>query len=282
MNTSVQLAVNRPFRWRLFFIVWAACIFGIVAVLPYTLALQGESLAQAELPMPLPALLAIQVAQSAVMFAIAAGVGLLLASKIGLGLPFLEGWLDGTPIWEKLPRVALLAAGLGVIVTVLVLVLDSTLFASTMKDVIEQSGIDTSSQAGSEALQPAWWKGFLASFYGGIAEEVLLRLGLLTLLAWVGRFINKTPEGRPTLVVLWTANILAAVLFGLGHLPAAAAMGIPLTAMFVLRTVVLNGLIGLAAGWLYWTRGLEAAIISHFSADIVLHVLLPLISTLAV
>ena len=29
-------------------------------------------------------------------------------------------------------------------------------------------------------------------------------------------------------------------------------------------------------GWLYWKRGLEAAMISHFSADIVTHVLLAL------
>jgi membrane protease YdiL (CAAX protease family) len=273
MDSSLQLAVNRPFRWRLFLILWAACILAVIAIFPYSLASQGEQVLE-NLPMSLPALIALQVAQNAVLFAIAAGVGLLLASKIGLGLPFLEGWLAGRPIWEKLPRVALLAAVLGVVVTLLLLLLDGTVFGPTMKSVIEQSGIDPT----SEALKPAWWKGLLASFYGGIAEEVLLRLFLLTLLAWLGRFIGRTPDGRPNTAVLWTANILAAILFGLGHLPAAAAMGIPLTAMFVLRTVVLNGLLGLVAGWLYWTRGLEAAIISHFSADIILHVLIPLVS----
>jgi len=30
-------------------------------------------------------------------------------------------------------------------------------------------------------------------------------------------------------------------------------------------------------GWLYQTRGLESAMIAHFSADIVLHVLLALL-----
>ena len=37
--------------------------------------------------------------------------------------------------------------------------------------------------------------------------------------------------------------------------------------------VVLNSLAGIAFGWLYWRRGLEAAMIAHFAADLVLHVL---------
>jgi membrane protease YdiL (CAAX protease family) len=36
----------------------------------------------------------------------------------------------------------------------------------------------------------------------------------------------------------------------------------------------LNGLAGLAFGYLYWTRGLESAMLAHFTADLVLHVLL--------
>jgi membrane protease YdiL (CAAX protease family) len=36
---------------------------------------------------------------------------------------------------------------------------------------------------------------------------------------------------------------------------------------------VLNSLAGLVFGWLYWRRGLKAAMVAHFSADLVLHVL---------
>jgi membrane protease YdiL (CAAX protease family) len=68
----------------------------------------------------------------------------------------------------------------------------------------------------------------LASFYGGISEEVMLRLFVMSLLAWLGSFISRTAEGKPTSAVFWISNILAAVLFGLGHLPA-TAMLIPLT-----------------------------------------------------
>jgi membrane protease YdiL (CAAX protease family) len=134
---------------------------------------------------------------------------------------------------------------------------------------------DKAASLNQEALQPAAWKGLLASFYGGIGEEILLRLGLMSVLAWLGHFVSKTDDGRPTLVVLWTANILAAVLFGLGHLPATAAL-FPITPLVVTRAIVLNGFIGIVAGYLYFEHGLEAAMLSHFSADIVLHVILAL------
>jgi membrane protease YdiL (CAAX protease family) len=42
--------------------------------------------------------------------------------------------------------------------------------------------------------------------------------------------------------------------------------------------VVLNGLAGLVFGWFYWTFGLEAAMVSHFSGDIVLHVIWPVLA----
>ena len=89
-------------------------------------------------------------------------------------------------------------------------------------------------------------------------------------LAWP--LVSKTADGGPTLAVLWIANILAAVLFGLGHLPATAAL-VPLTPLVVARALVLNGVIGIGFGYLYFKHGLESAMISHFSADLILHVL---------
>jgi hypothetical protein len=56
----------------------------------------------------------------------------------------------------------------------------------------------------------------------------------------------------------WTANILAAVLFGLGHLPATAALA-PLSAALVVRAIVLNGTGGVVFGELYRRYGLEWA-----------------------
>jgi membrane protease YdiL (CAAX protease family) len=94
----------------------------------------------------------------------------------------------------------------------------------------------------------------------------------MSFLVWVGRAVSKTADGKPTSAVFWVANVLAAVLFGLGHLPVTSTI-VPLTPIVVARAIVLNGLAGVGFGWLYWRRGLESAMVAHFSADIVLHVL---------
>ena len=54
---------------------------------------------------------------------------------------------------------------------------------------------------------------------------------------------------------------------------------LPLTALVVARALVLNGLGGIIFGWLYWKRGLLAAMLAHFSTDVVLHVAVPLLTT---
>jgi len=107
---------------------------------------------------------------------------------------------------------------------------------------------------------------------GGINEKVLLRLFMMSLLAWLGYFISHTPEGKSIVAVFWIANVLAAVLFGLGHLPATSLL-LPMTPLVVLRAVVLNASVVFVFSYLDFTRGLESAMLSHFSADIVLHVI---------
>ncbi len=265
------MITTKPFNWKVFFILLAAAAFGIVAILPYALALQADTLAKLELPLPLEILIPIQVLQSIVMFGVAILIGLFLANRTGLGLPILEAKLAGKFIREQVKSILLPSILLGVSASVAILALDTFIFQPALVAELGKAGEALNLQT----AQPAAWKGLLASFYGGINEEILLRLFLFTLLAWLGKFISHTDAGRPTIGVLWTANIVAAILFGLGHLPA-TAMLIPLTPIVVARAILLNGLVGMAFGYLYWTRGLESAIVSHFSADIILHVLLAL------
>ena len=92
-------------------------------------------------------------------------------------------------------------------------------------------------------------------------------------LAGISGAVHRKPDGRPSVPVLWVANIIAALLFGLGHLPITSALA-PLTPLIIVRAVVLNGLLGIGFGYLYCTRGLESAMLSHFSADLLLHVVL--------
>jgi len=258
-------------NWKVFFILWIASILATLALLPYLLEMQSGVLAQLKLSMPLPLLIALQLVQTAIFFAIMIFGGMFFASRVGLGTPILDSLTRGEPIASKMRAILPLSIILGVTGTLIVLGLEFFYFLPAMTKELG----NTAAALNLQNAQPAAWKGFLASFYGGIAEEIQLRLLVMSFFAWLGHFISKSIEGKPTAAVVWIANVLAAVLFGLGHLPTMALL-VPLTPLVIARTVILNGLLGIVFGWLYWKRGLESSMISHFSADIVLHVLLAL------
>lgn len=258
-------------NFRVFFILWIASILATMAVLPYSLELQTSAPSTANLPMPLPVIIGIQIVQNAVLFAILILGGMFFASRVALGTPILDAMTRGERVADRVRAFLSLSIILGVIGTLVVLGLEFFIFQPAM---LKELG-ETANTLNLQTSQPAAWKGFLASFYGGIAEEIQLRLFVMSFFVWLGRFLSKTTEGKPTNAVIWIANILAAGLFGLGHLPATSVI-VPLTPLVITRAIVLNGLLGIVFGWLYWKHGLEAAMISHFSADIVLHVLLAL------
>jgi membrane protease YdiL (CAAX protease family) len=81
---------------------------------------------------------------------------------------------------------------------------------------------------------------------------------------------------KPTQTGIVISIFLAAIIFGLGHLPITASL-VAITPLIVLRAIVLNGIGGIVFGWLFWKRGLESAMIAHFTADIFLLTLLPLV-----
>lgn len=104
-----------------------------------------------------------------------------------------------------------------------------------------------------------------------------MRLFLLSFVALAMRSLGRA-RNAPALApgVFWSANLLTAVAFGLGHLPLTARL-VPLTPVVVERAVALNCVVGVVAGALYWREGIEMAMLCHFSADLVLHVVAPLL-----
>ena len=258
-----------PFNWKLFFVLLAGATLGLAAIVPYALALQGDTVSAvvAQSGMPLWMLLTVQLASQVIVLGTAIWVGLSFANSVGLGLPLLEARLRGETIGGQLRRILPVSIILGVILALVIITLEVLVFQPALVAQLGENAL-----TGLSAVKPTAWQGLLASLYGAINEEILLRLCVMSFLVWLGRFVSRTADGKPTLAVLWIANILAALLFGLGHLPATAVL-VPLTPLVVMRSIVLNGLIGVGFGYLYFKHGLESAMISHFSADIVLHVL---------
>ncbi|PYE50450.1 CPBP family intramembrane glutamic endopeptidase [Deinococcus yavapaiensis] len=108
--------------------------------------------------------------------------------------------------------------------------------------------------------------------YGGITEELQMRWGLVSLVTlglWK-LLARRTP--RPPAKLTLLAVVLIAVLFGIGHLGAAAAL-VPLTPSIVARTVVINALAGVVFGWLFTRRSLESAMVAHALSHVAISVL---------
>jgi membrane protease YdiL (CAAX protease family) len=97
----------------------------------------------------------------------------------------------------------------------------------------------------------------------------------MTLLVWIFYKIKRTKEDRPTNIGVWLAILITAILFGVGHLPFAATLT-KVTLPLMAKIITLNGIAGIVFGWLYWKKGLESAMLSHFSADIIVLVVFPI------
>jgi len=151
--------------------------------------------------------------------------------------------------------------------------LHTVVFDPALNALLEKTGIAIPKQADTNPLY-----GFLASISAGITEETLFRLFGLSLLAWLVGLRFHNSDGRPKPIVFWMANLLFALAFGAAHLPTEAAMGLPLNPLVVTSTLVLNGIGGLVFGWLFWTFGLESAMLAHILADIIRHSLIPFIT----
>ena len=256
---------NIEINWRVIIILLVLSIIGTVAVIPYSLSIQAEALK--ELNIPENVVIISSIIQSTILFFALTFVGYILSKKIGLGANIIEKWTEGKKVIKDIKNILPISIGLGVLSGGAIIGVDLIFYYII-------SGAKTS----ITTVYPGILQGFLASFYGGINEEIMMRFFLMSLLIFIINFIIRYKEEKPKPVVVWIAIIITSVIFGLGHLPITSSV-VALTPLIVARAIVLNSIGGIVFGWLYWKKGLESAMISHFSADIVLHVLLPAVLT---
>lgn len=231
------------------------------ALFPYLLVAMPQLFAKLPTGTPLWALIIPQVLQAGVLLSLLSFFGLRMGHRVGLDAPWLRAHLSGR---QRQRQPWLVAVALGLSTGMLIAGLDAMFAPYMPAPLLPQA------PAGAQASAVV---GLLASFYGGIAEELQMRLFVMTLLVWA---LSALAGARPPRALhFWIAIVVAALLFGAGHLPAAAQIW-PLNALVLTRIIVLNGIAGLVLGRLYWKHGLESAMLAHFSADLVLHVIAPL------
>jgi membrane protease YdiL (CAAX protease family) len=131
---------------------------------------------------------------------------------------------------------------------------------------------------------PGFPASIFASIGAGIGEEILFRVFVFGLwgliLNWALQRFNGRTAALPragTGTTSWIANVIAALAFGAGHLGTiflltGAKTIAELSPVLLVEVFLLNGVIGLLAGWRYMKDGLIAASGVHFWTDIVFHV----------
>lgn len=239
--------------WKRWIPLFALGSVGVVSVVPVVAPMITEQLQK--LPsapaLPTPAIIALSMIQPIVLLGISVASGVALAPRLGFRSHIAEQVTTKTPALPAVRSQAPLAVAAGVATGLTIAGLDQ-LIRPWMPEALTSVG-----QA------PFQLKALLAGMlYGGITEELLMRWGLMTLLAWLGWKVFQRKELPVHPMVVWAAIGASALLFGIGHLPAVSAVA-PLTTAVIGRTIVLNGVGGIVFGWLYWRRSLEAAMIAH-------------------
>lgn len=237
--------------WRLFTCLVVLGVGGILGGVP----VNAELLAQAAPHEPLGQLLAVTSVALLVQVTLCALAFVALGHRVGLDAPVLRAVLSGQPWWPTLRAGLSSALGLAAAAFTIVLLLDLTVFDSVRRSI--------------DAPAISLGAHLAASLYGGIVEELLVRAGFMTFIAWALAAATRQHRGTAPAWVAWASIIAATLVFGALHLPATAVL-VGLSPLAVARALLLNAPFGMAFGWLTWRRGLETAIASHIAADVLL------------
>jgi membrane protease YdiL (CAAX protease family) len=215
--------------------------------------------------LPFPVILTLSALQLTIVSFIFAFIGIKIARKAGFSIPVLDALLKKENIrFEKSGVVLAIVFG---IITAFMLVGADRFYYQYEIETIGKSEPQFSII------------GLLAGvFYGGIFEEVLMRLFFMSLFIWMFMKIFRKKSNTLSDGFYWIAIILAAALFAAGHLPATEIMFGELNSTIIIRSFLLNGIGGIFFGYLYWKKGFEYAVMSHMFAHLSLQlVFIPLI-----
>jgi hypothetical protein len=228
---------------------------GGMAILPYQMSVGGDQ--TAALPIPLPVLYVVNGVQIGLSALILSSLGFMMAGKVNLGMPVLKSRLYRQPRQFFDKKWLTLSVVGGMLLTAALVLLDRLVFLRYLPELADIPAVE-------------WWKGLLTMFYGGIYEEIAMRLFMVTLVVWIlARLFSKN---RIPSAFYWIGIVSAALLFGIGHLPLAQEIFGRLTPALIIHTLLANGMLGIWFGFLYWRKGLEYAMISHMTADVALYV----------
>lgn len=240
---------------KLFLVIEFAGLIGILSLLAITLPIPPG----VELKMSLTTLKLLSLIQPFILLTIATLIGVNLAEKVNLKAPAFEAITSGHSPFPVL-KIQLIPGLIGGFIGGVSLPLILQLWKPFLPPIF-------TTNSGKFSFDLSFLTRIL---YGGITEEILLRWGLMTFLVWIAwRFFQKR-QGTPHKFSVWLAIILSAILFGVGHLPIAFSLTQNMTLAVISYVIIANSSFGLIAGYLYWKKGLESAMIAHAFTHVIM------------
>jgi hypothetical protein len=226
--------MNNILKEKKFYLLWLTSILGALCVLPYTESLTGMTMTSG--------LLIGAIVQAAILYGFIVFFGLKLSEQQGFHLMPQRSFI-----------VPSIASGIGV--GVFIKLFDWLYFTVNKNVFLEQ------------IPHVALWKRMLASVYGAVNEEILLRLFAVSFVVWLLQRISRLEKSYSVVISI----TFCALLFGIGHLPMLYKITENPNSWDLARVITLNGFAGIVFGLLYWRYGLLSSILSHFIADLVIH-----------
>ncbi len=265
MNLSLPKPITRnlenqiKWRWKTFWFLLTIFVVGAIANIPHSKAVKELSAKTIELEnySTLQSIISNGIT-ALIVGSIFIWIGLWISAKAGLGAPLISEKLSGKPFSKVFDKnIVVISLFSGIILGALILGL------LKIQEFILPIGT-------AKANHPSAIPSLFASFSAGITEEIIFRLGIMSLLITIIQFLVKlkTASNR----IIWIGNILTALSFGLVHIP--MSHNYFDQTPIVIGTIILGNVItGTTFGWIFWRYGLIMAMLVHFISDVVLHVI---------
>ncbi|MBE9141818.1 CPBP family intramembrane glutamic endopeptidase [Planktothrix mougeotii] len=240
---------------KLFIVLEFAGLVGVLSLLATPpLLIEG-----AELPLPVETLQLLSLIQPFILLSIAVFVGVKLAHKVNLFAPGFEAIASGnSPFLPLKPQI--IPGLIGGLITGLTL----PFIFQLAKPFLPEDFLKNATQFSPNLSI------LTRLFYGGITEEILLRWGLMTMLVWIAWRFFQQRRGTPHNFAVGLAIVLSSILFGFAHLPIAFLLTKQPNLALLIYIIGANSFFGLIAGYLYWKKGLESAMIAHVFSHVIM------------
>ena len=236
-------------NWKFFIFMVFMCMIGGYFLTIYTFDAFDQSMIEEAINQigSKELLISISVGQVTLYAIIFSILGIILSNKIGLWKKF------------KINKIAIISVLIISILGGLTLsVIDKYVFGSFIEPVLH-----------SYDEKPTIEYIISAFTYGAVFEEILIRLFLMSLLVWIiSKVFYRKKETIPIKVFI-IANIISAIMFASGHIPATIQTFGYIDGLILFRCFLLNGAFGLAFGWLYRKYGIGYSMLAHFGCHFI-------------